>query len=376
MQTLYMKKILVAFFFAGLLFACNTKTEKTQTTEIKQLPVPGEMITLKLQEKLKGQYDNVWDVAEGFDAVLKDGKWGFVDTSGKLVIPLQFESPAQFRHGFATVKKEGKMGIIDKTGKVLVDFLYDYIGDYNDGLFSARDFKSKYGFIDSANNVIIPFEYDEVNISWFSGGIAILKKGNKYGAVDKTNKTVVPFEYNELGVTDGFEPGYAVGKKGNKIVLVDKTGQPVNLPNIDLYEKIQPIENNLLIVKEKASGKEGIIDLTGKVIIPAKYISVTNFYKGYAIVESDSGRYLLDEKGKTYFEQTPFLNLNVLSDNLFYGNTAKNDSMYLFDITGKHVVEEGFGSIIPMAENMLLVNRDGKAWYINYKGEKIADLQE
>lgn len=368
-----MKKIIVASFFAGLLFACNTKTEKTETTQIKELPVPDEMITLKLQEKLKGQYDNVWDVAEGFDAVLKDGKWGFVDTSGKLVIPLQFESPAQFRHGFATVKKEGKMGIIDKTGKLLVDFLYDYIGDYNDGLFSARDLKSKYGFIDSANNVIIPFEYDEVNISWFSGGIAILQKGNKYGAVDKTNKTVVPFEYDELGIIYGFDKGYVVGKKGNKIILVDKTGQPINLPNIELYEKIQPIENNWLVVKEKKSGKEGIIDLAGKVIIPVKYTSVSNFYKGYAIVEGDSGRYLLGEDGKTVFEQTPFLNLNVLSENLFYGNTTQNETMYLFDNTGKHVVEEGFASIIPMAENMLLVNGNGKAWYINYKGEKIAD---
>lgn len=369
-----MKKIIAGILFTGILGACNTPTQKADTSQTKELPVPDEMITLKLQEKLKGQYDNVWDVAEGFDAVLKDGKWGFVDTSGKLVIPLQFESPAQFRNGFATVKKEGKMGIIDKTGKLLVDFLYDYIGDYNDGLFSARDLKSKYGFIDSANNVIIPFEYDEVNISWFSGGIAILQKGNKYGAVDKANKTVVPFEYDELGITDGFAKGYVVGKKGNKTLLVDKTGKPVNLPNIELYEKIQPIENNLLVVKEKKSGKEGIVDLTGKVIIPLKYNSVSNFYKGYAIVEGDSGRYLLGEEGKTVFEQAPFLNLQILENNLFYGNTTKDETMYLFDITGKHVVEEGFGSIIPMAENMLLVNRDGKAWYINYKGEKIADL--
>ncbi len=371
-----MKKLIVAILFAGILGACNTPTNKADTAQIKDLPVPDEMITLKLQEKLKGQYDNVWDVAEGYDAVLKDGKWGFVDTSGKLVIPLQFESPAQFRHGFAAVKKDGKMGIIDKTGKLLVNFLYDYIGDYNDGLFSARDLKSKYGFIDSANNTIIPFEYNEVNISWFSGGVAIVKKGNKYGAVDKTNKTVVPFEYDELGITDGFAKGYVVGKKGSKTLLVDKTGQPVNFPNIELYEKIQPIENNLLVVKEKQSGKEGIVDLTGKVIIPVKYNSVSNFYKGYAIVEGDSGRYLLGKEGKTVFEQTSFLNLQILEENLFYGNTTKDEIMYLFDSTGKHVVEQGFGNIIPMAENMLLVNRDGKAWYINYKGEKIADLPE
>lgn len=373
-----MKSILLVFAFTALLVACKNPTEKTETivTETKSLPVPNEMITLKLQEKLKGQYDNVWDVAEGFAAVLKDGKWGFVDTSGKLLIPLQFEDPAQFKHGFATAKKDGKVGIIDKSGKVWVPFLYDYIGNYHDGLFSARDFNSRYGFIDSANNVVIPFEYDDVNISWFSGGLAIVKKGNKYGAIDKTNKTAVPFEYDELGINDGFEPGYAVGKKGTQVVLVDKTGKPVDLPNIVSYESIRPIEKNQFIVKEKASGKEGIVDVTGKVIVPINYKSVSNFYKGYAIVEGDSGRFLITEKGTTLFEQTPFFNLSVLSDNLFYGNTTTNETMYLFDATGKHVVEEGFGSIIPMAENMLLVNRDGKAWYINYKGEKIADLPQ
>ena len=92
----------------------------------------------------------------------------------------------------------------------------------------------------------------------------------------------------------------------------DKTGQPVKLPNFDLYEKIQPIENNLLVVKEKKSGKEGIIDLTGKVIIPLKYNSVSNFYKGYAIVEGDSGRYLLNEEGKTFLEQTQLFHFQSL----------------------------------------------------------------
>ena len=373
-----MKSFLLVFAFTALMVACKNPTEKTETVgnEIKSLPVSDEMITLKLQEKLKGQYDNVWEVAEGFAAVLKDGKWGFVDTSGKLFIPLQFDDPSQFRHGFATAKKDGKVGIIDPSGKVWVPFLYDYIGDYHDGLFSARNFNSKYGFIDSANNVVIPFEYNKVNISWFSGGLAIVKKGTKYGAIDKANITIVPFEYNELGLSDGFELGYAVGKKGTQVVLIDKTGKPVALPDIAMYENIQPLKNNQFIVKEKASGKEGIVDITGKVIVPINYKSVSNFYKGYAIVEGDSGLFLITEKGTTLFKQAPYFDLNVLGENLFYGNTNTNETMYLFDATSKHVVEEGFGSIIPIAENMLLVNRDGKAWYINYKGEKIADLPQ
>lgn len=371
-----MKPFLIAFTLATMLFACKNNTEKTETTISETTPValPDALLTLRLQEKLKEQYESVWDVAEGFAAVSKDGKWGFVDTSGTLLIPLQFEDPAQFKDGFATVKKDGKVGIIDNTGKVLVPFLYEYIGNYKDGLFSARDFKSKYGFVDTANKVVIPFEYNEVNISWFTAGVAIVQKGNKYGAIDKANNTVVPFEYDELGMYDGFEQGYAEGKKGNQLVLIDKTGKPVELPNMAMYESVKPLKNNQFIVKEKATGKEGIVDVSGKVIVPIKYISVSNFYKGYAIATGDSGSFLVSENGTSLFEQTPFLDLSVLNDNLFYGNTKADATVYLFDATGKHLIEEGFDSITPTAENLLMVNRAGKNWYINYKGEKIADM--
>ena len=368
-----MKKIFAACFLTGMLYSCmNTPP----APEAVALPIPDEMTTLKMQQKLKDQYDNVWDFSEGYVGILKDGKWGFADTSGKVVIPLQFESPSQFHHGYAPVIKNGKAGVIDTIGKAVVPFVYDYVGDYQDGVFSARNFQKKYGFIDSANNIVIPFDYDEVSIAWFSGGLAIMKKGNKYGAVDKTNKIIVPFVYDELGINDGFEKGYVRGKLADKNLLVDKTGQIINLPGIDNYETIQPIEGNLFIVKEKTSGLEGMIDLTGKVVIPIQYISVTNFYKDLAVVETTNGKFLLKSNGVTYFEQTPFLDLTVLKENLFYGNTKADDMMYLFDITGKHVVEEGYDNIIPMVENLLLVNRDKKAWYINYKGEKIADLPE
>ncbi len=369
-----MKKIFAACLFITVFYSCTNTTPPPP--EVAVLPVPDEMTTLKLQQKLKDQYDNVWDVSEGYVAILKDGKWGYADTSGKVVIPLQFESPSQFHHGYASAIKDGKAGVIDTTGKAVVPFIYDYVGDYQDGVFSARNFQKKYGFIDSANNIVIPFEYDDVSIAWFSGGLVIMKKGNKHGAVDKTNKIIVPFVYDELGMNDGFEKGYVRGKLGDKNLLVDKTGQIINLPGIDNYETIQPVEGNLFIVKDKKSGLEGMIDLAGKIVIPIHYVSVTNFYKELAVVETVNGKFLLKTNGITYFEQTPFINLVVLKENLFYGNTKTDDLMYLFDITGKHIVEEGYDNIIPMIENLLLVNKNKKAWYINYKGEKIADLPE
>ena len=45
------------------------------------------------------------------------GKWGYVDTTGKMVIEPQFDDVWVFSHGLACVFIGSKMGYIDKTGK-------------------------------------------------------------------------------------------------------------------------------------------------------------------------------------------------------------------------------------------------------------------
>jgi len=49
---------------------------------------------------------------EGMIHVEKNGKIGFVDQSGKLVIPCIYEDVTEFDDGIAQVKKEGKWGFM------------------------------------------------------------------------------------------------------------------------------------------------------------------------------------------------------------------------------------------------------------------------
>ena len=50
----------------------------------------------------------------------KDGKYGFIDTTGKEVAPCQYDDAESFSEGFARVEKDGKYGFIDTTGKVVI----------------------------------------------------------------------------------------------------------------------------------------------------------------------------------------------------------------------------------------------------------------
>jgi hypothetical protein len=53
----------------------------------------------------------------GIAKVKKDGKYGFVDSAGRLAIPCEFGSVRPpFSEGLVAVAKEGRWGYIDKSG--------------------------------------------------------------------------------------------------------------------------------------------------------------------------------------------------------------------------------------------------------------------
>ena len=47
------------------------------------------------------------------------GKYGYINKTGKVVLPAQFEFAEKFYEGLAVVKQGGKRGFIDATGKIV-----------------------------------------------------------------------------------------------------------------------------------------------------------------------------------------------------------------------------------------------------------------
>ena len=57
---------------------------------------------------------------DGYAAVCRDGKWGFVDADGELVIDYAYEDAESFCNGLAAVYADGKWGYIDTDGKMII----------------------------------------------------------------------------------------------------------------------------------------------------------------------------------------------------------------------------------------------------------------
>lgn len=143
-------------------------------------------------EYLKKKFDDAWNFSEGLAVVKLNEKYGFVDKSGDVVIPIEYDKTALFSEGLAAVKKDDKWGFIDKKGEVVIPFEYDSATFFSEGLAAVKK-DGKYGFIDKKGDVGIGFRFDE---AWkFEEGFAIVKLNGLWGKIDKVGNFYLGLGY-------------------------------------------------------------------------------------------------------------------------------------------------------------------------------------
>ncbi|MGC8764990.1 MAG: WG repeat-containing protein [Brevinematia bacterium] len=92
--------------------------------------------------RIEPDYHYAEEFSEGRAVVGYNGKYGYVNEKGALVIPMMFDLAYRFSEGIAKVKKGDKYGYIDMDGKVIIDFIYD----------DAKDFKNGRAFVRKGTN--------------------------------------------------------------------------------------------------------------------------------------------------------------------------------------------------------------------------------
>lgn len=295
----------------------------TEAGELKNKGCPSQSAT-KPDPNWRKKYEYVMDFKEGRALVQKDGKYGFVDKDGTVVIPLIYDDAAQrFEEGTARVKKDRKWGFVDKEGTVVVPLIYDNVAlNFSEGRAMVNKDR-KWGFVDKDGTVVIPLIYDGVGN--FSEGWAMVKKDGKWGYVDKKGTVVIPRIYDDAGY---FSEGRAgIGKNG-KWGYVDKDGTVV-IPLI--YDDAWPFDEGRARVQK--DGKVGYVDKEGKVIIPLIYDNGFVFKEGRAGVQKNGKWGFVDKEGRVVIQ-------------------------LIYDY-----VDWSF------SEGKEMVRKDGKSYYINKQGE-------
>ena len=162
-----------------------------------------------------------------------DEKWGFIDGTGKLIIPFKYDRVYGFAEGLAAVWLNGKGGFIDKTDNIVIPLKYGEMREFSEGLAMVT-FNGRYGFIDKTDKVVIPFEYDNINgfdgllytlEPFYQGYAMVTIKGKngfsdaRYGFIDKTGTRVVPVKYTREKAVQKYIKHLKSDTKNNKIAV-------------------------------------------------------------------------------------------------------------------------------------------------------------
>lgn len=291
---------------------------------------------------LKGQFiaehalDHFNHNGDGPYRASKNGKWGFVDLDGNMVIPFQFDEVKYFRKVYSTGEEFFECPMLAKNNPLPIDTIKvatvevgeikKYINQkgafikpspanmnriyINSELIGVRqDSTKKYGIVDTAGNIVLPFEYKD--LYYDSGHYVYLYKDDQDAYFYIANKTVSPLyeevedegeTYNTQWVSDGTYYGFVnkfgeaitpmhfdfVRRTGDGLVAVSKGGL-VGFLNDDIEKEVIPFifdaipcsygsyqfkQGNALALK---NNKYGIINTKGEAIIPFEYDAIKEY---------------------------------------------------------------------------------------------------
>ena len=107
--------------------------------------------------------------------IRQNGKEGFIDASGKIIVTPQFDWVDFFDEGFARVMINGKYGFVDSTGKIVIEPQFDYVNCFHDGLASIK-LNGNYYFIDKTGKIVFDIQSEPTFSLGFSEGYAVTKE--------------------------------------------------------------------------------------------------------------------------------------------------------------------------------------------------------
>lgn len=290
--------------------------------------------------------------SEGRGAVLVDGKFGYIDSEGTVIIKPKFSYAGCFSEGLAVVERNKKWGFIDKSGKIVIPSRFDFALD-------------------------------------FSEGLALVKHGTLWGYIDRTGKFAIPPRFEQAG---RFSEGLAnVGFYDKDYVwtshnrpngkwrsgFIDKTGNWVILPKLD--GATGDFSGGMAMVSRNIGYNNGVIsesyfiDRNGTELWILNSPYLTWFSEDALVITvgrdkaKNRDKYtFLDRRGKRLFDRT-FDDLSGFSEGLAVAREGEYSGF--IDKTGEYVIKPVFWSADSFSEGLAAVYKDGKRGFIDKTGD-------
>lgn len=303
--------------------------------------------------------------------VTMNGKQGFIDGCGQVVIQPAFDMALPFSEGLAAVAvvTDGTAGreftwrFVQASGDVAFpqSFTGTRIGTFREGRAPIL-INGKWGYINNNGQFVIQPQYDTADD--FSEGLAAYQTGRLYGVVDRDGAVVLPAKYAFIG---SYKEGRALFAEGGKFGYLNRKGVvavPAQFAEAnDFSEGLAYVSNQI-----DTSGKiGGYINTSGEYQIPPRSFQGGPFRQGLAAVHGDGSPYYIDRTGKTALQVPGVQGL---------GNFAEGRASFVvsgrngfIDLNGTVVISPQWEFVSDFVGGVARVSHGSLRGYINSSGQ-------
>ena len=326
-----MLKLFVVLLLTAYSFGCAVRGENMKEAELPPKPEYARLYPIMVADRhgfidesgnvkfmLPEEVYTIFPFSEGLAVAGKrvpntNGRWGFIDETGKYVIEAKFVRVQPFSEGLAAVVfKENEnaystVGYIDQSGRMVIATQFSGEGGvsergFSEGLAAVKvyqDRKDNWGYIDKSGKVVIEHQFAAAGP--FSQGRAMVGIAEpswsidyKWGFIDKEGQWIAKPQYESAGE---FSEGLAPVLMNGKVGFIDLRGQIAIKPQFDPDGSGGCVQNGrvgasrfseglaAVQLRKGAWGKEwGFIDQHGNWVIQPAFACAAPFSEGLALI--------------------------------------------------------------------------------------------
>lgn len=273
----------------------------------------GELVVL--EEGLA--YQQIGRFSEGLAPVLQDGRWGYIDTNGTLLLPAIYESEQAhpFSEGLAYVDS---IGFIDWSGEVVLTGDFASALSFSEGLaavcYTGADGRALWGYVDRTGAPATEAQY--VKAGRFCGGMAF----------------VVPEEGRGHFIDRGLARFSA-----------------------EIFEDSLGFHEGLAAVKQ--DGLWGFLNAEGGMAIPAQFDTAESFSDGLALVSTGADRFYIDTSGRRVLDASQYDSCGSFSEGM--APVCRDGRYGMVDSGGELVIALEYDAINDFNESYAALQKNG-----------------
>lgn len=347
----------------------------------------GKVITDAIYDDTK-YYVGASSVSSGFSQglapVKKNGRWGYIDLKGNIVINFKYDDADLFNDGLARVTINGKSGYINIKGEAVIEPQFESGSEFHNGIAAAVS-NGKYGFINTKGDFLIKPIYDYIDFGryeryWTKSNMLQITVNDLNGIAkveDEEVKIIVVPKYDNLFPFYDGEAKFLILHKdkdgvpglGRSEGFINEAGEEIFTwsSNDEEGEMYEYISGGMRLYRNNKK-LWGFADKDFKTVIPCRFDMAEPFYSGFALIYKGDRMGLVDKGGKTLIE--PMYDSIIPMPEEGYAILQKGSRMQLLSTSTFKPVSREY-DVIGRGTSVMTVMDKGKVGLIDKNGREL-----